>query len=80
MASYQDIETRLKTVEDKIDFVMTTFTVTKESRSRLMPAEVIRETKTLLDVYREVKSTNLEIFPISPAPESNEVKDGVVAE
>lgn len=65
MPSYQDIETRLRVIEDKVEFILKTFTVTKQYESLLVPGQVIRESKTLLDVYRELKSQSAIIMPIN---------------
>lgn len=66
MPSYQDIESRLITVEEKLDFMMKTFSVTKQYASVLVPGQVIRETKNLLEVYREMKGLGAEIIPQPP--------------
>jgi len=60
--SYQDIDVRLAVVEDKIDFVMKTFSVTKRYRSILSPDQEVVETKSLLELYREVKGLGLEVI------------------
>lgn len=57
MPSYQDIETRLLVVEDKIDFIMKSFPIRKKTPSTLMPGEFIVEDINLLDLYRELKAT-----------------------
>jgi hypothetical protein len=75
MASYQDIETRLRVVEDKIDLVMKSFQITKQYQHPLVPGKVVQETKSLLDVYRELKAANAQIE--NPAPE---VIEGVLNE
>lgn len=55
MASYQDIETRLIVVEDKIDMLMKMASVTKREPSTLMPGEFVTTRLSLLDLYRELK-------------------------
>lgn len=62
--SYQDIDVRLAVVEDKIDFVMKTFSVSKRYRSILAPDQEVVETKSLLELYREVKGAGLTL--VSP--------------
>lgn len=71
MASYQDIDVRLSVVEDKIDLVMKSFQIVKQYESLLVPGQVIRETKSLLDVYRELKGQGREI--INPTPTKDEI-------
>ena len=70
MASYQDIDVRLSIVEDKIDLVMKSFQITKQYESILVPGQVIRETKSLLDVYKELRREGVEV--INPAPVTTE--------
>lgn len=71
--SYQDIESRLRTVEDKIDFVMKTFSVTRAEQSILVPGQVIQTTMTLLDVYREMKTQGAMIIPFPSSKPTDEV-------
>jgi len=54
MASYQDLETRMRVVEAKIDLVMKSFQITKRYEHPLVPGQVIEERKSLLDVYHEL--------------------------
>lgn len=61
MASYQDIDTRLRVVEDKLDLIMKTFSITKRFKHPISD-ELITETKTLLDIYREIKHLDLEVL------------------
>lgn len=58
MPSYQDIESRLGVVERKIDFLMSIGTVTKREPSRLMPGEFVESQLSLLDLYREIATSN----------------------
>lgn len=60
--SYQDVATRLAQVEDKLEFVMKTFSITKEYRSAIMPDQVVREVRSLLDLYREVTAAGLQVM------------------
>lgn len=69
VSSYQDIDVRLAVAEDKLDFVMKTFSVTKQYESFLVPGQVIRETKSLLDLYREVKGVGLTLEAAKPSSE-----------
>ena len=75
MPSYQDIETRLRTVEDKLNFVMQFFMVGNANQPFASP-------KSLLQVYREMK-TGL-ILPASmksePFLDPTAVADAVVTE
>lgn len=64
MASYQDIEIRLKVVEAKIDFALRTFAVTRSYEHPLMPGKVINEQKTLLDIYHEANSLGMSIADV----------------
>ena len=76
MASYQDIDTRLKVIEDKVDFLLRSFTVTRQERSVLDPSKVIVQTQTLADVYREIKTTGLVVTPFGAVPASEKVENG----
>jgi len=67
--SYQDIESRLRAVEDKLDFVMKTFSVTRQERSIIDPRQVLTTSMTLLDVYREVKSAGALVIPFEKKEE-----------
>lgn len=64
MASYQDIETRLRVAEDKLDFFMKQFVVTKRSLSATLDAAgrptVKEETTNLLNVYHESRNGTFE--------------------
>lgn len=62
MASYQDIDSRLKVVEDKIDFVMKAFTVTKREPSIISPGQFITQTKDLLSIYREARALGAQLI------------------
>lgn len=48
--SYQDIETRLGRVEEKLDFTMKAFAVQRKTKTYPERIEVV----TLLDVFREI--------------------------
>lgn len=52
MASVQDLESRMRVVEDKVDFIMRTMAMTVPSR--LVGGRDQR--LTLLDLYQEVKA------------------------
>lgn len=81
MPSYQDIETRLRVCEDKLDLIMKAFTITKRYESALMPGQVITETKTLLDIYRETKREGLIIHNVTDDPATVEkIEQGVEKE
>jgi hypothetical protein len=68
--SVQDHETRLRVLEDKIEFVMKTFAVTQRYEHPLMPGKFIQETKTLLDTYRQMKGLGLTPDEVTgPLPE-----------
>jgi hypothetical protein len=76
MASYMDIDVRLHVVEDKIDLIMKSIRIQSRYEHPLVPGQVIVETKTLLDVYRELKGLGLEVpyekpsSVVESAPES----------
>lgn len=53
--SYQDLDSRLGVVERQLLFIMNSFTVTKQTQSKIMPEHVTVETKTLLQAYHELK-------------------------
>lgn len=63
MPSYQDIETRLRVVEDKLDFLMKMGSVTKREESRIMPGQMIETRMNFLDLYRMVKTQGLDLQP-----------------
>lgn len=71
--SYQDIESRLRSVESKIDFVMQNFRVTKQTPTQLTSPDgrpvVVQKQMTLLDVWREVQTGVSEIVPPSSEEE-----------
>lgn len=52
MASVQDLETRLAVCEDKLDFIMKAWKITR--RSTLAPDQTY--STTLLDLYKEFKA------------------------
>lgn len=64
MASYQDLDVRMSVVEDKIDMIMKSFSVTKRYQSILVPGQEVVETRSLYDLYREIKTQGL--IQISP--------------
>jgi hypothetical protein len=71
MASYQDLSTRIETLEKKMEFVMRSFTVARPHP--LGPGAMI--VKNLLDLYLEVMSG----IPLDIAV-NGEKKDGVLGE
>ena len=78
MASYQAIESRLRSCEDKLDFIMKSFTMKKVERSFLDPSRVIESTMTLAQLYRDLKGYGEEVLEelvgetVQDAPESIE--------
>lgn len=58
--SYQDIETRLRTVEEKIDFTMKAFAVQRVERSPIVGSKRTVTTRSLLDLYRDMKGAGEE--------------------
>lgn len=54
MASYQDIETRLRSVEDRLDFTMKAFAVQRIEKSKIIGGGDTVVNKSLLDLYREL--------------------------
>ena len=60
--SYQDLQTRIAVLEDKLDFVMKTFTVIREKRSIIDPNYVTRESSSLLDLYRQTQAAGLQVL------------------
>lgn len=64
MASYQDIETRLAVVEDKIDLIMKTFTIVKRYQHPISD-QMVEEKKSLLDIYHELKHAGAEVLNIT---------------
>lgn len=70
--SYQDIATQVASLQDKVEFILKTFTVTKQYESVLVPGQVVRESKTLLDVYHELKGQGAVVNPFAePAGDSD---------
>lgn len=57
MASYQDIETRLRVIEDKVDLILKAAQVTIGTPSTLVPGEVIKETITMGELYKRLRQT-----------------------
>lgn len=75
MASYQDIDTRLKVLEDKVDFTMKAFSVQRKSKTLPTRITVIN----LLDVYREMKANDEEaVYASDVAEVVQKVGDEVV--
>lgn len=72
--SYQDIDVRLAVVESKLDFVMSTFSISKRYRSIVAPDQEVVETRSLLELYREVKGAGLTV--ITPEEAASEKGDG----
>ncbi len=62
MPSYQDIETRLRVVEDKVDLLMRSIRITR--REGLVDPKTV--TKTLLDIYREMKGLGMSAAELAP--------------
>lgn len=60
MASYQDIEVRLRVLEDKVEFFLGQFKVQKQTFTGLVDAngqpQVLVETQSLAEHYRELKN------------------------
>lgn len=63
MASYQDIETRLRTVEAQLEFVMRSFTVNRTKESKLIGFPPQTEVRNLLDLYREFVAAPAMVIP-----------------
>lgn len=79
MASYQDIESRLRSVEEKLDWVMKQFTVQKrEILPTLDPSGrplVKVTTKSLLDLYFDIKTGSLEVVQDPTDPSNDPSKE-----
>ena len=58
MASYQDVESRVRTLESKVDFVMQQFKIKRVEG--LIDQKVVE--KSLLDLWREVQVGLIEII------------------
>lgn len=72
--SYQDLDSRLRTVEDKLDFMMKLGSVTKRSPGHTLgpngePTFII-EKKSMLDLYHELQAKGQTLEPVK------EVLDG----
>ena len=65
MASYQEIDTRLKTVEDKIEFVMQAIKVGQAPTIVGAPPRIM----SLLDLYTESRKAGL-VIDSTPAEEA----------
>lgn len=87
MPSYQDIEQRLRTVEDKVDFVMTTMRMRAILQSGILDPNgnpVGQQTfdGTMLEFYRLTRQGVIEQVPVEqppdtrPAPELAEEVNG----
>ena len=68
MASYQDIETRLRTVEDKLNFAMNLIRVAQQSFLEGFPPRVV----SLNDMYIESRRAGLEIVEAEEVTEPTE--------
>ena len=72
MSSYQDLDTRLHALEDKLDFVMTAIRLGKPSPILGMPPLVV----SMKDLYTESRRAGLTITDVPspsdppPAPDS----------
>jgi hypothetical protein len=62
MPSYQDIETRLRVTEDKLDLLMKMASITKREPSTLMPGEFVTTRMSLLDLYREIRREGIDVL------------------
>lgn len=60
--SYQDIETRLRMAEDKLNFLLKTGTVTKKEPSTIMPGQFISTQMSLGELYREITTNGLTLL------------------
>lgn len=64
--SVQDIDTRLKVVEDKLDFVMRQFKLNKQTLLPTLDSHgnplVKVEVMSLLDVYHSIKNGSVELI------------------
>lgn len=69
MASYQDLESRLITVEKKIDFVMKSIRLSQPSPLVGMPPTLI----SMLDLYTESLRAGLEIIDV---PKEDLIENG----
>jgi hypothetical protein len=74
MASYQDIESRLRSVEEKIAFIFDQFKLTKQTLQQVLDEQgrpvVKSEIITLAQAYRELKNGTLEELREENAGES----------
>lgn len=64
--SYQDIETRLRQVEDKVEWLLSQFKVQKMTQQAFLgpdgrPAVKV-EQQTLAEVYRDIKNGTIELM------------------
>lgn len=86
MASYQDIDTRLQVVEDKLDFIMRSFRMKVASPNGLLNADGSPSYSTfegdLLEIYRMAKSKQLPVVNQSDgvAPPPLEDENGPVVQ
>lgn len=53
--SYQDIDGRLKVIEDKVQFILDTLPLKRQERSLLDPERYVVIQLTLGDLYTELK-------------------------
>lgn len=56
MASYQDLAVRVAVLEEKIDFTMRAFAVQRSEPSKIIGGGMTVVSKSLLDLYRELKA------------------------
>lgn len=57
MASIQDIDSRVRVIEDKVDFMMKSFSFQQKSAVAGPNGQEIVAIKTLLDLYHDLKAS-----------------------
>jgi hypothetical protein len=71
MPSYQDIEMRLKIVEDKLDLVLQCAQVTVGTPSALMPGEVVKKQISLGELYKTLRQSGADLVAVKKDEDGN---------
>ena len=64
MASYQDLDIRVKMIEEKLALVLQCAQVTVGTPSTLMPGEMVKETISLGELYKRLRATGATLEPV----------------
>jgi hypothetical protein len=65
MASYQDLDIRVKIIEDKLALIMQVAQVTVGTPSTIMPGEVVKKQISMGELYQTIKQTGADLVAAS---------------